>query len=140
MFNLNTRYSKVHNFKLKKKKKLKNLTLGTIGFQSISYGIFLIPQFKAIKRITLRVLKPFKGSIWLKSVPTIPITKKGKSVRMGKGVGKINHWINVVNPLNIILEMDNVPLEKADKLLKIIMTRISIKFIIICNQLKYISM
>jgi ribosomal protein L16/L10AE len=64
MFNYHSNYSKVHNYKLKKKKKkIRNLTLGTFGLQSKSYGIITTNQFKAIKRITLRVLKPFKGHI-----------------------------------------------------------------------------
>lgn len=92
MFNFNSNYSKVHNYKLKKKKKkTRNLIFGTLGIQSIVYGIITTIQLKSIKRITLRVLKPFKGKLWVRAVPDISITSKPKDVRMGKGVGKIDY-------------------------------------------------
>jgi ribosomal protein L16/L10AE len=53
---------------------------------------------------------------------------------MGKGVGKIDYWLNVINPLDIIIELDNVPVQKSSKLIKIILTRISIKVNVISNQ------
>jgi hypothetical protein len=64
MFNFITIYNKIHNYKLQtKKKKLKNLAFGTLGLQSLNYGIIRPNNIKSIKRITLRVIKPFKGKI-----------------------------------------------------------------------------
>jgi len=74
----------------KKKKKLIHLSLGTLGIQALNYGIFHMGNYKSIKRITLRLLKGYKGRVWLKSIPNIPLTAKPREVRMGKGVGKLD--------------------------------------------------
>jgi len=135
MFNFKTNKNKIHSNKLKiKKKRYRNLTLGTIGIQSLNYGIFKITYWKSIKRITMRILKGFKGTVWLKTIPNIPITKKPREVRMGKGVGKIDYWLSIINPFNVFIEFDNVSVLKIKKLYKIISTRLPYKLKIITNQ------
>jgi ribosomal protein L16/L10AE len=42
---------------------------------------------KAVKKSDIT-----KRKLWFNAFPHLPLTKKGKGLRMGKGIGKLNAW------------------------------------------------
>ena len=49
-----------------------------------------------------------KGKLWIRVFPWKPITKKPTEVRMGKGKGDPEFWVEVVKPGRIIYELEGV--------------------------------
>jgi large subunit ribosomal protein L16 len=50
-----------------------------------------------------------RGKLWIRVFPWKPITKKPTEVRMGKGKGDPEFWVDVIRPGRILYELEGVP-------------------------------
>lgn len=85
--------------------------------------IFRLKVFlkKAVKKSEIT-----KRRIWFNLFPHIPLTKKPKGVRMGKGSGKLNTWVIYIRGGCLIVEFKNLRPGRADYFLKKIRTKITV--------------
>lgn len=68
-----------------------------------------------------------QGKLWINIFPNKPITKKPQEVRMGKGKGAIDHWVAVVKPGRILIEIDGVNLEIGKEALRLAANKLPIR-------------
>ena len=63
------------------------------------------------------------GKVWIRVFPDKPITKRPAETRMGKGKGNPEMWVAPVKPGRIIYELEGVPVEVAQRLCALRVTR-----------------
>ncbi len=113
-----TKYKKLQKGKIKKYDyKSTQLTFGTIGLKAISSGIISARQLEAARQTINRKIKR-KGKIWIKIFPSIPITEKPVSVRMGKGKGAVKYWGAKVSSGKVLFELCGVSIKESILALK----------------------
>lgn len=73
------------------------LTQGEYGLRSRELGRISARQLEAARR-TRRYHRNRMGQVRMKVFPDIPVTKKPREVRMGKGKGNVEYWAVRVRP------------------------------------------
>lgn len=84
------------------------LEFGEFGLQALEPCWLTARQIEA-GRITITRHAKRKGKLWIRVFPWKPISKKPTEVRMGKGKGDPEYWVDVVKPGRIIYEIEGVP-------------------------------
>ena len=115
---------KSSKFKKHKKGKLKKiehrsnkLKFGTVGIKAIKSGIITARQIESSRQTITRKISR-KGKLWIRIYPNISITSKPSEVRMGKGKGKVNHWISRIRAGQVLFELCGIDLHLANLALK----------------------
>ncbi len=83
------------------------LNFGKYGLQAIEPCWLTSRQVEA-GRITITRYMKRKGKLWIRVFPWKPVTKKPTEVRMGKGKGDPEFWVDVIKPGRIIFELEGV--------------------------------
>ncbi|MGD2246335.1 MAG: 50S ribosomal protein L16 [Candidatus Aminicenantes bacterium] len=83
------------------------LEFGEYGLQALEPGWMTARQIEAARIAITRHVKR-KGKLWIRAFPWKPVTKKPTEVRMGKGKGDPEFWVDVVKPGRILYEMEGV--------------------------------
>lgn len=83
------------------------LTFGEFGLQALEPCWLTARQIEA-GRITISRYVKRKGKVWIRAFPWKPVTKKPTEVRMGKGKGDPEFWVDVIRPGRILYEMEGV--------------------------------
>lgn len=86
-----------------------------------------------IKKLNKKKKYNFK-CIWLPYFPIIPIFKKSRNSRMGKGKGSKINWKIILYPFTSIIESKNIRIGRFIKYINIVITRLPSKLIIINNK------
>ena len=84
------------------------IAFGDFGLQSLTRGYMTGRQIEATRVTVTRHLKR-KGKVWIRVFPHKPITKKPAETRMGKGKGSVDHYVAVIKPGAMLLELSGVP-------------------------------
>ena len=84
-----------------------NLTFGEYGLQALEPCWLTARQIEAGRISITRHVKR-KGKLWIRTFPWKPVTKKPTEVRMGKGKGDPEFWVDVIKPGKIIYEVEGV--------------------------------
>ncbi len=84
------------------------LEFGEYGLQALEPGWMTARQIEAGRIAITRHVKR-KGKLWIRAFPWKPVTKKPTEVRMGKGKGDPEFWVDVIKPGRMIYEMEGVP-------------------------------
>ena len=103
------------------KTKQKNRTRRLFKLKPLSYGLtgvrLLQPYRTSAKRIfrfkiflKRAARKPdlTRRALWINLFPHLPLTKKPKGMRMGKGSGKLSSWYTQLHPGVILVEFKNL--------------------------------
>ena len=90
---------------------------GEFGMQTLERGWITSRQIEACRVAINRYLKR-KGKVWIRVFPDKSVTKKPAETRMGKGKGAPDHWVAVVRPGRILVEVANVSKEDAQDALR----------------------
>lgn len=107
------KYKKVRKGNINNTPKIKKkLVYGTYGLLALESGFLRANQLEAVRQTINRHIKR-KGKIWVIVFPTLGVTKRPTQIRMGKGTGKINHWVAKVTAGQILFEIEGVPLKIA---------------------------
>jgi large subunit ribosomal protein L16 len=84
-----------------------NVNFGSYGLKAITPGLVTARQIEAARRAITRFIQK-GGKIWIRIFPDKPVTIKGSEVRMGGGKGAVDHYVAVVKPGTVMIEMDGV--------------------------------
>ena len=84
-----------------------SLTVGDFAMQTLVRYRLTGNQLEAARKTIVRETKR-KGKLWLRVFPNKPITHKPAEVRMGGGKGDVDHYVAVVKPGRIIMELGGV--------------------------------
>ena len=99
---------------------------GEYGIQFLERGWITNQQIEAC-RVTINRYFQRKGKVWIRIFPDKPISKKPAEVRMGKGKGAVDHWVAVVRPGRIFIEVGNVTKEMARSALRRAAAKLGLK-------------
>ena len=94
------------------------LSFGDYGLKVLECGYITDRQIEASRVAMTRFVKR-GGKIWLRLFPDKPVTKKPAETRMGKGKGAPDHWVAVVRPGKVLIEMEGVTRTDAQEALRL---------------------
>ncbi len=102
------------------------LAFGEYGLQALEPCWLTARQLEA-GRITITRFIKRRGKLWLRSFPWKPVTKKPTEVRMGKGKGDPEFWVDVIRPGRIIYELEGVTEDVAKEAMRLASHKLPIK-------------
>ncbi len=89
-----------------------------LGLQALEPCWMTQRQIEAARRTIVRFVKR-KGKMWVRVFPDKPVTKKAAETRMGKGKGAVDHYVAVIKPGRIILEIGGLEEDQAREALRL---------------------
>ena len=102
------------------------LTFGEFGLQALEPCWMTARQIEA-GRIAITRHAKRKGKLWIRVFPWKPVTKKPTEVRMGKGKGDPEFWVDVIRPGKIIYELEGVSESLAKEAMRLAANKLPIK-------------
>jgi large subunit ribosomal protein L16 len=102
------------------------LSFGEFGLQALEPCWLTARQIEA-GRITITRYMRRRGKLWVRVFPWKPITKKPTEVRMGKGKGDPEFWVDVIRPGRIIFELEGIPDSVAKEAMRLASHKLPIK-------------
>jgi len=113
------KFRKVHRGRMQGKAlRGSTLSFGEYGLQALEPCWLTARQLEA-GRITITRFIKRRGKLWLRSFPWKPVTKKPTEVRMGKGKGDPEFWVDVIRPGRIIYELEGVSADVAKEAMRL---------------------
>lgn len=85
-----------------------SLEFGEYGLQALEPIWLTARQIEAGRIAITRHVKR-RGKLWIRTFPWKPVTKKPTEVRMGKGKGDPEFWVDVIKPGKILYEIEGIP-------------------------------
>jgi len=117
-----------------------SLQYGTMGVKLLENCKLEHYQLESFRRLFLPYTKTF-SKVWYKGNFSIPLTKKSIGTRMGKGKGKLDHWVSLYKKGEVIIEFEFFFNRiKLKSLFRIFKHKFPFKFVLIIksNVKKYI--
>lgn len=102
------------------------LFFGDYGLQSLENCWITARQIEAGRVAINRYIKR-GGKLWIRLFPYKPVTSKPIEVRMGKGKGDPEFWVDVVKRGRIIFELEGVDEETAREAMRLAQMKFPIK-------------
>jgi large subunit ribosomal protein L16 len=103
-----------------------SLNFGEFGLQAVEPCWMTARQIEAGRIAITRHVKR-KGKLWIRVFPWKPVTKKPTEVRMGKGKGDPEFWVDVIRPGKIIYEIEGVSEELAKEAMRLAANKLPIR-------------
>jgi large subunit ribosomal protein L16 len=103
-----------------------NLSFGEFGLQALEPCWLTARQLEAGRIAIARYVKR-KGKLWIRAFPWKPVTKKPTEVRMGKGKGDPEFWVDVIKPGKIIYELEGVAESAAREAMRLAAHKLPIR-------------
>jgi large subunit ribosomal protein L16 len=107
---------------------------GDVGLQALEPAWITSRQIEASRRAIVRYLRR-RGKVYIRVFPDKPVTAKPAETRMGKGKGAVDHWVAVVKPGRVMIEIAGVDLDVAAEALRLASYKLPIK----CKVIKRID-
>jgi len=108
------RYGRIFRIKLKNKQlavNFLNIWFYQYGLKALENGKLRLSHLNAFIRLIKRKFKK-ELSLRLNTSLIIPVTKKPREVRMGKGKGQRDHWECIIKKGMILFEVGGINLSK----------------------------
>ncbi len=102
------------------------LVFGEYGMQALENDWVTARQIEAGRIAINRYIKR-GGKLWVRLFPYKPVTSKPIEVRMGKGKGEPEYWVDVVKRGRIIFELEGVDEETAKEAMRLAGNKFPIK-------------
>ncbi len=102
------------------------VSFGEYGLQALEPAWLTQRQIEAARRALVRYMKR-RGKVWIRIFPDKPVTQRAAETRMGKGKGAVDHWVAVVKPGRIILEVSGLPEDVAREAMRLASHKLPIK-------------
>ncbi|NIM89336.1 MAG: 50S ribosomal protein L16 [Candidatus Aminicenantes bacterium] len=112
-----------------------SLSFGEYGLQALEPCWITARQIEAGRIAITRHVKR-RGKLWIRVFPWKPITKKPTEVRMGKGKGDPDFWVDVVKPGRIMYELEGVPEDIAREAMKLADRKLPIRTKFLVREIK----
>ena len=109
---------------------------GQFGIQALEPGWITSRQIEAVRRVIVRHMRR-RGKVYIRIFPDKPVTAKPAETRMGKGKGSVDHWVAVVKPGRIMMEIDGVPDDMAREALRLASYKLPIKTQVVSREDKF---
>jgi large subunit ribosomal protein L16 len=109
------------------------LSFGEYGLQALEPCWLTARQLEA-GRITITRYMKRRGKLWVRAFPWKPVTKKPTEVRMGKGKGDPEFWVDVIRPGRIIYELEGIPEAVAKEAMRLAAHKLPIKTRLISRE------
>ncbi|MGQ9673036.1 MAG: 50S ribosomal protein L16 [Candidatus Aminicenantales bacterium] len=103
-----------------------SLSFGEFGLQALEPCWLTARQLEA-GRVTITRFMKRRGKLWVRAFPWKPVTKKPTEVRMGKGKGDPEFWVDVIRPGRIIYELEGIPEKVAREAMRLAAHKLPIK-------------
>jgi large subunit ribosomal protein L16 len=103
-----------------------NLTFGEYGLQAMEPCWITARQIEA-GRIAITRHAKRKGKLWIRVFPWKPVTKKPTEVRMGKGKGDPEFWVDVIKPGRILYEVEGISEDLAKEAMRLASHKLPIR-------------
>ena len=103
-----------------------DLSFGQYGLQALEPCWLTARQIEA-GRVTITRFMKRRGKLWLRSFPWKPVTKKPTEVRMGKGKGDPDFWVDVIKPGRVIFEIEGVSEDVAREAMRLASHKLPMK-------------
>jgi large subunit ribosomal protein L16 len=111
------------------------LAFGEYGLQALEPCWITARQIEAGRIAISRHVKR-KGKLWIRVFPWKPVTKKPTEVRMGKGKGDPEFWVDVVKPGKVLFELEGVPEAIAREAMRLASNKLTVKTRFITRSIK----
>ena len=102
------------------------LSFGEYGLQAMEPCWLTARQIEA-GRITISRHMKRRGKLWIRTFPWKAVTKKPTEVRMGKGKGDPEFWVDVIKPGKMLFELEGVPEDVAREAMRLAGHKLPIK-------------
>ena len=102
------------------------ISFGDYALHSQECGWITSRQIEATRRTITRAMKR-SGKLWITIFPDKPITARAAESRMGSGKGAVDYWVAVIKPGNILFELGGVPVELAQRAMKLASYKLPVK-------------
>jgi len=102
------------------------LSFGQYGLQAMEPCWLTARQIEA-GRITITRHMKRRGKLWIRTFPWKSVTKKPTEVRMGKGKGDPELWVDVIKPGKILYELEGVPEDVAREAMRLAAHKLPVK-------------
>ena len=109
------------------------VSFGDFGLQALEPCWMTQRQIEAARRAVVHFAKR-RGKLWIRIFPDKPVTQKPAETRMGKGKGAVEHWVAVVKPGRIILEVGGMEHDVAREALRLAAHKLPIKTQVITRR------
>jgi len=103
-----------------------SLTFGEFGLQALEPCWMTARQIEAGRIAITRHVKR-RGKLWIRTFPWKPVTQKPTEVRMGKGKGDPEFWVDVIRPGKIIYEVEGISEDLAKEAMKLAAQKLPIR-------------
>jgi large subunit ribosomal protein L16 len=103
-----------------------SLSFGEFGLQALEPCWLTSRQIEA-GRITITRHMKRRGKLWIRTFPWKSVTKKPTEVRMGKGKGDPEMWVDVVRPGKILFEIEGIDEPLAREAMRLAAHKLPIK-------------
>ncbi len=103
-----------------------SLEFGEYGLQALEPVWMTARQIEAGRIAISRHVKR-KGKLWIRAFPWKPVTKKPTEVRMGKGKGDPEFWVDVIKPGRILYEIEGIPENTAREAMRLAAHKLPMK-------------
>jgi large subunit ribosomal protein L16 len=103
-----------------------SLVFGEYGLQATEPCWLTARQIEA-GRIAITRHAKRKGKLWIRVFPWKPVTKKPTEVRMGKGKGDPEFWVEVVKPGRILYEVEGVTENVAKEAMRLAAQKLPVR-------------
>ncbi len=103
-----------------------SLTFGEFGLQAMEPCWLTARQIEA-GRIAITRHAKRKGKLWIRVFPRKPVTKKPTEVRMGKGKGDPEFWVDVIKPGRILYEVEGISEDVAREAMRLASHKLPIR-------------
>lgn len=102
------------------------LVFGEYGLQATEPCWLTARQIEA-GRIAITRYAKRKGKLWIRVFPWKPVTKKPTEVRMGKGKGDPEFWVEVIKPGRILYEVEGVTESAAKEAMRLAAQKLPVR-------------
>jgi large subunit ribosomal protein L16 len=102
------------------------LVFGDYGLQALE-NVWLTARQIEAGRIAINRFINRGGKLWIRVFPWLPVTKKPVEVRMGKGKGDPEFWVDVIRRGRIIYELEGVTEENAREAMRLAQAKMPLK-------------
>jgi large subunit ribosomal protein L16 len=121
------KFRKSHRGRMRGKAQRGNtLSFGEFGLQALEPCWLTARQLEA-GRITITRFIKRRGKLWLRAFPWKPVTKKPTEVRMGKGKGDPEFWVDVIRPGRVLYELEGVTADVAKEAMRLCSHKLPVK-------------
>ena len=122
-----SKYRKVQKGRMKGRAMRGNtIAFGEYGLQALEPIWITSRQIEAARRAITRYIRR-GGKVWIRIFPDKPITKKPAETRMGGGKGAPDHWVAVVKPGHILIEVGGVTRDIAEEAMRLASHKLPIR-------------